>query len=444
MLKKFLLVVIITIIASNSNAADLLTSWHAARAYDASFLAAGKASAAGLEKSKQGDSLILPQVALTANMDQTKKSVHPGDPLTAGTDEQGPQYGSAISLVQPIYNASAFAIRDELNLQAEEAQVQYRIAEQDLMLRVAKAYFEVLLSQKNVDLVKAQMDAVSQQLAQAKKSFSVGSATITDTNEAQARFDAIVAGEISARNDLKLKQSAYRQLTNLDPFELVPISETRTPIPPQPAIIDTWLEKAQSGNLAVIAQKMGLQIAKSEIARYRLESSPILTLVAGFGMQWDGSTSTSSDLPDRTSDGTIGLQLTIPLYTGGYRSSKYRESVSLAAQQRDALEAVIRDAQQTTRQSFYGVETGAAQIKAFEQVQISSASFVASSKMGRDVGVRTTVDVLNAQQIHYQNLYNLVVARYQYLLNKLQLAAAVGNLDEGEIENVNGWLVTNM
>ena len=185
MLKKFLLVVIITIIASNSNAADLLTSWHAARAYDASFLAAGKASAAGLEKSKQGDSLILPQVALTANMDQTKKSVHPGDPLTVSTDEHGPQYGPAISLVQPIYNASAFAIRNELNLQAEEAQVQYRIAEQDLMLRIAKAYFEVLLSQKNVDLVKAQMDAVSQQLAQAKKSFSVGSATITDTNEAQ-------------------------------------------------------------------------------------------------------------------------------------------------------------------------------------------------------------------------------------------------------------------
>ena len=149
MLKKVLLVVIITFFVSNSHAGDLLTSWHAARAYDASFLAAGKASAAGLEKSTQGDSLILPQIAFTANMDQTKKSVHPGDPLTAGTDEHGPQYGSAISLVQPIYNASAFAIRDELNLQAEEAQVQYRIAEQDLMLRVAKAYFEVLLSQKN-------------------------------------------------------------------------------------------------------------------------------------------------------------------------------------------------------------------------------------------------------------------------------------------------------
>ncbi|MDO9040905.1 MAG: TolC family protein, partial [Desulfocapsaceae bacterium] len=168
MLKRVVLVVIISIFASNSNAADLLTSWRAARAYDASFLGAGKALAAGLEKSKQGDSMILPQVVLTANMDQTKKNVHPGDPLTTSTNEHGLQYGSAISLAQPIYNASAFAIRDELNIQAEEAQVQYRIAEQDLMLRVAKAYFEVLLSQKNVDLVKAQMDAVSQQLAQAK------------------------------------------------------------------------------------------------------------------------------------------------------------------------------------------------------------------------------------------------------------------------------------
>jgi outer membrane protein len=443
-LKKVLLVVITTIFASNSNAADLLTSWRAACTYDANFLAAGKALAAGLEKSTQGDSMILPQVALTANIGEAKKNVQPGDTSITSTDTQGPQYGAGLSLVQPIYNVSAFAIRNELNIQAQEARVQYRVAEQDLILRVAKAYFEMLLAQKNVDLVKAQMEAVSQQLAQAKKMFSVGSATITDTNEAQARFDSIVAGEISARNDLSLKQAVYQQLTNLDPLNLVPVSETRTPVPPQPAVIGPWLTQAQSDSLTVIAQKMGIQISNSEITRYRLESSPTLALVAGFGTQWDGSTSTRSGLLDRTSNSTIGLQLTIPLYTGGYRSSKYREAVSLAAQQRDALEAAIRDAQQTTRQSFLGVETGAAQIKALEQANISSASSVASSKMGRDVGVRTTVDVLNAQQIHYQNQYNLAVARYQYLLSKLQLAASVGNLNVGELENVNGWLVTNM
>ena len=204
------------------------------------------------------------------------------------------------------------------------------------------------------------------------------------------------------------------------------------------------MAQAQSGSLTVLAKKMGIQISASEIARYRLEGSPTLALVASSGMQWDGSTSPHSGAPDRTADNTIGLQLTIPLYSGGYRSSKYREAVSLAAGERDALEAIVRDAEQTTRQSFLGVETGAAQIKALEQAKISSASSVASSKTGRDVGVRTTADVLNAEQIHYQNRYNLVVARYQYLLSKLQLSASVGNLTEGELESINRWLVTGM
>jgi outer membrane protein len=441
MLKKILLVALTTIFASSSNAADLLASWRAARAYDANFSAAGNALSAGLEKSKQGDSMVLPQVALTANIAQGRTSVAPGDPAIAGTVTQGPQYGSAISLVQPIYDASAFATRNELKIQTQQAQVQYRLAEQDLILRVAKAYFEVLLAQENVNLVKAQMDAVSQQLAQAKKTFSVGSAMITDTNEAQARFDAIVASEISARNDLDLKRAAYQQLTNLDPLTLVPISETRTPTPPQPAVIDPWLAQAQSGSLTVIAQELGIRISKSEIERYRLQASPTLALVASVGRQWDSSGSAGSGFMDRTSSNTIGLQLTIPIYTGGYRSSKYREAVSLADQQRDTLEAIVRDAQQTARQSFLGVETGAAQIKALEQARVSSESSVASSKVGRDIGVRTTVDVLIAEQIHYQNMYNLVAARYQYLLSKLQLAASVGKLNEGELESVNSWLV---
>jgi outer membrane protein len=440
MVKGVLLVVIATIFASSAKAADLLASWRAACAYDANFSAAGKALSAGLEKAKQGDSMILPQVALTANVGQADQRVRPGDPATAATIEQGPQYGSAVTLVQPIYDASAFATRNALKVQAEEARLQYRAAEQDLILRVAKAYFEVLLAQENVNLVKAQMDAVSQQLAQAKKTYSVGSATITDTNEAQARFDAIVASEISARNDLEVKQAAYRQLTNLDPSKLVPISESRAPAPPRPEVIGPWLARARSGSLTVIAQQLGIRVAESEIARYRLASSPTLALVAGSGILWDSSTSTRAGEPDRTSNSTIGLQLTIPLYSGGYRSSKYREAVSLVAEQRETLRAIVRDAEQTARQSFLGVESGAAQIKALEQARISSASSVASTKVGRDVGVRTTADVLNAEQIHYQNLYNLVVARYQYLLSRLELAAAVGNLDERELENVNHWL----
>jgi outer membrane protein len=428
--------------AMNCHAADLFESWQAAQSHDATYSAASHALAAGQEKARQGDSMVLPQVSLSANTGRTQNEEHYGNPAKSDVHARGQQYGSTISLSQPIYDASAFYGREQLKVQSREAEIQFRLAKQDLILRVAKAYFDVNLAQENVHLVAAEKSAIAQQLAQAKKTFSVGASTITDTNDAQARFDAIVASELSAQNDLQVKQAAYQQLTNLDPENLSPLTEGREALPPTPAEPQQWLEQARSESLNVIAQQLGLQVSNIEIKLYRLASSPKLALVASYDKQWDGASTSYPGYTNQTNQATIGLQLTIPLFTGGYRSSKHREAVELAAQQRDTLEATIRDAQQTARQSFLGVQTGAAQIKALEQARISSASSLASSKVGRDVGVRTTVDVLNAQQTHYQNLYNLVYARYQYLLSKLQLSASVGQLNEHEFEDVNSWFVT--
>lgn len=427
------------LMATNVYAADLLASWQSARGYDATYSAARHALAAGQEKSRQGDSLILPQISLSANAGRAQSGENYGNPAKTDVHTTGPQYGSTLTLKQPLYDASAFYGREQLKVQAQAAEVQFRLAEQDLILRVAKAYFDVNLAQENVHLVAAEKDAVARQLAQAKKTFAVGASTITDTNDAQARFDAIVASEISAENDLSVKQAAYRQLTNLDPMTLAPLAGERVPALPAPADPQQWIDKARTENLGVQAQQLGLQVSTSEIRLYRLASSPTLALVASYDKQWDGSSVSYPGYTNQTNQATIGLQLTVPLFTGGYRSSRHREAVELAAQQRDTLEATIRDAQQTARQAYLGVQTGAAQIGALEQARVSSATSLASSKVGRDVGVRTTVDVLNAQQAHYQNLYNLVYARYQYLLNMLQLSAAVGQLDEVALDGVNSW-----
>ena len=425
-------------VSSAARAADLLTSWQATRGYDPAFAAARDALTAGAEKSKQGDALILPQVTLSGNADHLNERFRAGGSGAADSTLSGSRSGVGVSLAQPVFDAAAFVTRDQFRKQSLEAQVQYQAAEQDLILRVAKAYFEVLLARENVELVEEQEKAVGGQLARAKKTFEVGVSTITDTNEAQARFDAIIAADIAARNDLEIKETAYKRLTGLDGKQLVPISE-RPPTSPDPATLDAWMARVDN-NLSIRAAALGLEIAQIDIQRYRLVNSPVLSFVASYAHRWDSGGISSSGGRDRTGTGTIGLQLSIPLFTGGARSSLLRQAVALRDQQSHTLDATKRDSEQAVQQFFLNVESGAAQIRALEQARVSSQSLLASSKTGRDVGVRTTIDVLNAQQAYYQTLYNLVGARYTYLYSRLQLAAAVGGLDGAELEKVNGWL----
>jgi outer membrane protein len=389
---------------------------------------------------------MLPQLAFSSTVNQVRTDTQPAPASASVTDtrSRGKQYNAVVSLVQPVYSAAALATRDQLKRQALQAQLQYHQAEQDLILRVAKAYFDVLVAQDSLRLVGAQKEAIGQQLALARKSFSVGLSTITDTHEAQARYDAILAAEIAARNDLDLKSDSYRKLTGLDSASLVPVSSERAPALPQPSALSAWLDQANDASLSVQAQQLGVEIAARDIDRYRFATAPILSLVASYGGKWDGSSASRSAATDRTLTGAVGLQLAIPLYTGGNRSSQYRQAIALADEQRDLLHAARRDAEQLTKQSFLGVESGVSQIRALEQARISGESSLASTKTGREVGVRTMVDVLNAQQNYYQTLYNLTLARHQYLLNRLQLAASVGKLDESELAGVNGWLSASM
>ncbi|WP_432723690.1 TolC family outer membrane protein [Jeongeupia wiesaeckerbachi] len=428
-----------------AGATDLMDAWRAARGYDAAFAASRAGLTAGREKTNQGNALLLPQVTLSGNAGVASSDYRAGQAtlLNPNYDNSGGQYGLKVTAAQPIYRADAFVGSDQLKKQADQAEVQYRAAEQDLILRVAKAYFEVIAAEEAVRFSAAQKAAVGQQLAQAKKSFEVGTATITDTHEAQARYDSIVATEINAQNDLEVKRNAFTQLTNQDPTVLAKISTQLEPSPPQPNAMADWLMRADTGSLAIAGQKLGLDIATRQIDRYRLSTLPTLDLVASYGSDWAADGLARAGGTDRTSNGLIGLQLSIPLFTGGNRSSQYREAIALEEQQRQTLEATRRDAAQSTKQAFLGVQNGAAQVRALEQAEVSARSSLESTKLGRDVGVRTTVDVLNAEQNYYQTRFNLVVTRYQYLFARLQLAAAVGALDEAQLQDINRWLDSN-
>ncbi|WP_052190604.1 TolC family outer membrane protein [Chitinibacter sp. ZOR0017] len=424
---------------------DLLQAWQSAAQFDARISAARNAQIAGQEKANQGQALLLPKVTLSGNTAYARSEYQPGRtvPTAPHTENDGQTYGYSISAAQPIYRADAFASAEQLKKQTALADVQYRAAEQDLILRVSKAYFELLAAQEKVTLAQAQKQAVSEQLALAKKSFEVGVATITDTDEAQASYDSILAAEIAAKNDLDVKASAFSLLTGLPADQLARIGDQHQPAAPEPNDLSVWLNKAKTNSLNTQGQQIALEIAEREIDKYKALSAPTLDLVASYGNDWTGSGLSRSGATDQTSSGAIKLQLSIPLFTGGDRSSRLREAAAKKDEQKDNLLATQRDAEQATKQSFLGVNAGAAQIRALQQVLKSSESLLASSKLGREVGVRTTIDVLNAEQKYYATRYDLVVARYSYLYARLLLAAAAGELSEKDLIGVNEWLVKN-
>ena len=442
-MKKSLLMVGLTLIAQGAIGADLLEAWNAARKTDAVFSAARNALLAGQEKTVQGTALLLPKLSLTGNTGLAVSDSEPGNVSSSNPvyHRRGNSYGYSMSLTQPVYRIEALAGADQLRKQTALADIQFRLAESDLIQRVAKTYFDVILAEEKIHQIAAQKESVSQQLAQAKVSFEVGVATITDVDAAQASYDGLLSQEIAALNDRDVKQQAFEQLTGLDPKKLASVSDKLQPGAPEPAVMAPWINRADAGNFALLSQRLNLEIARREVDKYKMETAPALDVVASYGSKWDGSSISKSGGQDKTTTGQIMLQLSVPLYTGGNRSSQFREAVAKQEQQRDFVESARRDAVLNTQKAFLGVQSGAAQIRALQQALNSNKSLVDSTTLGKEVGVRTIVDVLNAQQQYYLTRYDLTSARCNYLLSRLQLAAAVGDLTVKDLEEVAKWLV---
>ena len=290
-MKRTILVLSLALLSSPSFSADLLAAWRAAQQYDASFLAARYAQVAGSEKTNQGQALLLPSVTLGGNTTYSNTEFSPGksSALVKDTQSNGQGYGYSITATQPVYRVDAFASADQLKQQAKLADVQFRVAEQDLILRVAKAYFEVLAADEKVVLAAAEKKAVAEQLAFAKKSFEVGVATIADTDEAQAAYDSILAFEILAKNDQLVKRNVFTLLTGIDAKSIARLSETIEPTQVEPSDMSVWLNKSSESSLNISSQLLQLNIATREVDKYRLASTPKLDLVANYGQNWDTS-----------------------------------------------------------------------------------------------------------------------------------------------------------
>jgi outer membrane protein len=340
--------------------------------------------------------------------------------------------------VQPLFRQQNWLVYTESELQAAQAELQLKIAEQDLILRVAQAYFDVLIAQDSVGLVGAQKTAISEQHEQAKRNFEVGSATITDTLEAQARYDLTGAQEIAAQNNLEIKRSALQQLINATPGELAPLGKELKLEAPQPADMQKWVDDAQLNNLQLAIAHAGADIAEKEVARNRGGHYPTVDLVANYTQ--NNANGSSFGVGSDTTNKSIGVQLNMPLFQGGVVNSKWREAEANRERARQELENARRNVAQQARQAYLGVVSGVAQVQALQQALTSSESVLEASKLGQEVGVRTNLDVLNAQQQLFSTRRDLYQAQYDYLLSQLRLKQAVGSLGEEDLSKVNQTL----
>jgi outer membrane protein len=288
-----------------------------------------------------------------------------------------------------------------------------------------------------VTLSESQKTAISEQLNQAKRNFEVGTATIVDTLEAQARYDQSVAKEILDRNDLEVKRRALVVLLGKLPDGLVPLKEPLPLVTPQPANIEEWVKASSESSLAVLVARAGVEIAQEEVKRQRAGHLPTLDLSASWGHAYNPLTATPSIVGANTNAGAVGLTLALPLYSGGLVQSRVREALALRDRSEQDLEGTTRNVAQAVRANFLNVTSGIAQVRALEQAQVSTQSQLDSTILGRDVGVRTSVDVLNAQQQVTQTRRDLQQARYNYLMNTLRLKQATGMLAETDLEQVN-------
>lgn len=423
----------------SAQAADLRSVYQDALAHDAQYAAAQAALQAGREKLPQGRAGLLPNIALSANSTWNETDI---TRQVAGASTVPINYntnGWSLALTQPLFRWQNWVAYQQSELAVALAEAQFEAARMDLVLRSAQAYFDVLLAQHTLSTAQAQKVAIGEQLAAAKKNFEVGTATITDTHEAQARLDLAEAQEIVAVNALEVAKFTLQTLTGKSEEGLKPWRRQVTLSTPQPADMNAWVALAESDATSVRIAQASHEIAQREVGKQRAGHYPTLDLVASRGHNALGySATTNSGL--ETESTAIGLQLSLPIFSGGAVSSKQREASALQNKAGADLDAAKRGAALSARQAWLGVSSGLQQVRAYEAALTSSNSALASNQLGYEVGTRINIDVLNAQSQLYDTTQKLARARFDSLMALLRLKQAVGKLGEDDINALNAHL----
>ena len=417
-------------------AQDLLQTWQAALSKDPVYSAARAAYRAGQEKLPQARAGLLP--AISAELGGLYHETRGASTMSLARN--GSRNTWDLVLTQPLFDWSRWQTFEQSKLVVADVELQLQQAYQDLLLRVAQAYFDVLAAQDALSATVAEKTSIAAQLESAKHNFELGTATITDTYEAQARYDLVLAEELLHQNELDVRRDLLARIIGEMPGVLAELPYGVHLPAPQPARLSDWSAQAKNANLGVTRAQLQTQIAQYDIEIAGSGHYPTLNLRAASGSVSDGTTQGNVSRNGRTVDSNIGLVLSIPIYTGGSVSSQIAEKIQLEQKARHDLEAARRQAEQAAREYYTGTVTGLARVRALEAGEKSSRAAVEAHRTGYAIGVRINLDVLNAQQQLYATLRDLAQARYNTLLAGLRLKAASGSLSEADLVAVNRLL----
>ena len=423
----------VMLVPANLYAADLLSLYQQARQSDPQIRAARASREAGQEARPQALSQLLPNLSLSGDVSYSDRDIH-SPPTFAGRGDFTSN-SLALNVVQPLFRKDRLVALEQADEQIKQADANLETAQQELILRVAQAYFGVLSAKDNLTFAETEKKAIARQLEQAQERFDVGLVAITDVHEAQARFDQARANEISANNEVDNAMEALREIVASADRALDGLKDNVPLVPPEPADIDSWSDTALKNNPRVLAARLAGNIARKDIEAKRAGHYPSLDLV--------GSLSRSrveNNYGNDVDAAAIGLQLNVPLYSGGAVNSSTRQAQHQFEAARETLEAERRSVGRQVRDAYRGIQSSISRVEALVATERSAQSALEATEAGFEAGTRTLVDVLNSQRDLFRAKRDLAQSRYDYVLNTLQLLQAAGTLTEEDVVRVNAWL----
>lgn len=416
-----------------AQAENLLQVYELALQNDAQFRAARAARDSDFESRPQAVAQLLPNLSMSGSADRIDSKV-----VNSSTGANSTLYNKnslTLSLSMPVYRRELWVQLDQADDQIAYAEAVYAAAEQDLIVRTAQAYFNILSAQESLEFANAETAAIGRQLEQAKQRFDVGLIAITAVHEAQAAYDQSRADLIQAENDLDNAREALYEITKVKIKKLATLDKNLVLTKPVPTSIEQWGSKALEQNLSIKAAEKTTDIARSNVKVKQSGHLPSLDLV--------GSHSRNryrDSLSSETNTSTIGLQLTVPLFAGGAVNSQTRQARYDLEASQENLDKERRSVIRQVRDAYRGVLASISSVKALKASTVSTRSALEATEAGYEVGTRTIVDVLNSQRDLYRSLKNYANVRYNYIMSGLKLKQAAGTVSEQDLKQITAWL----
>jgi len=451
------------LVSQPANAVSLLDVYQSAMINDPSLREAEANRLAAYELKPQARSQFLPQLSLggdykssNSEFDGTQLVYRPGPTnLDVKSDTSSDTWNYSLELRQTLFRWDQYQSYQQADKQVAKADVDFEIARQSLMLKVSERYFNVLAAKDTLVAAEAALGATARQLEQAEKRFEVGLIAITDVKEAQAAYDNTTAGVIAGKRTLATALELLRELTGEYYTEFKKPGDDLPLAIPAPQDQQAWVDTAMQQNLNMVSNRISVDIASDEIKLQRTGHYPTLDLVASYGADNSnsdvnstgpdpnvpGSTLTSAFSTERdTTSDSVGIQFSVPIYSGGRTSSKVQEAVYRQRAAKERLERIMRETERTARDAYFGIMAEMARVKALKRATESSQTALEATEAGFEVGTRTTVDVLTSRRTLYDAETNYARARYDYILNIIRLKQAAGILVEEDLAKINEWL----